>query len=362
MKTTLCFLLILITAQLIGISESFEVRNRFGLRGIGDFANSSEELQISWVPELSFSHFLGGQISLQGEYSLQGRTQHIWDETHTSADITAESYRYWLRLSSPKAELRAGLQRLNFGTARVLRPLQWFDRINPLDQNEETKGVQALLYRYYFVNNTNIWLWGILAENETKGNELLASRDESIEYGARIQYPLPQAETAISFHTREYDALPGLSGREYRMGIDLRTDAFIGFWLEGSASHFTKADALPFENLVSSTLGVDYTLGFGNGIYALLETNLTYFGTQELTSLQNQGATSALMLDYPLGLLDSIALLNIYDYKSQKSLHSLVYRRIYDHLSIEASLSHDLHRDFGGISSRSISIALNYNI
>jgi hypothetical protein len=362
MRIILTALITLFTFQVMALSENVDVKNRLSMLGVLDFIQRSEGLELSWVPEISLSQDLGKGFQLQGEYSLQARLDQAWHEQGQSADINAESYRYWFRLSNPQAELRAGLQRLNFGTAQILRPLQWFDRINPLDMNEETKGVQALLYRYYFVNNANVWLWGILGENTPKGNEILASQDNALEFGGRFQHPLPYSETALSFHTRALEVHPGITVREYRAGMDLRCDTVIGLWLESSGSHFRGSDLLPFRHLISSTLGLDYTFGLGNGLYAVLETNLSYSSPEDLDNLRNQSTLSALMLDYPLGLLDNIALLSIYDYKCQKSLHSLVFRRIYDHLSFEASLTHDLNRDFGGIGNRSINLSINYNL
>ncbi len=342
--------------------ETVDVRNRFSLIALEDFAQERESIWMEWVPEISLSMNLDNEITLQGEYSMQGRFSNIWQNEAHTADITAESYRYWLRLSSPNTELRAGLQRLNFGTAQILRPLQWFDRINPLDINEETKGVEALLFRYYFLNNSNIWVWGLLADAETKDMELLPSEKGKIELGGRIQLPLPYAETGITFHHRELAGLTPAKNHEYRMGMDLRLDASLGIWFESSASHFTSATNLPLENQISGTAGVDYTFNLGNGLYSMLETNLTYYSTSEQDKLLNSSAMSALMLDYPLGLLDKLTLLFMYDYKAGKSLPSVVYRRVYDHLSIDLSLSHDLGQDFGGFGNRALQLTINYNI
>jgi len=55
----------------------------------------------------------------------------------------------WIRLSTKQFELRAGLQKINFGSATLLRPLMWFDKIDPRDPLQLTDGVYALLARYY---------------------------------------------------------------------------------------------------------------------------------------------------------------------------------------------------------------------
>ena len=66
-----------------------------------------------------------------------------------------------MRYSSDQFELRLGLQKINFGSASMLRPLMWFDQMDPRDPLHLTDGVWGLLARYYFLNNANIWLWGL---------------------------------------------------------------------------------------------------------------------------------------------------------------------------------------------------------
>jgi len=54
---------------------------------------------------------------------------------------TMKLYRGWARISTDNAELRVGLQKINFGSATLLRPLMWFDRIDPRDPLQLTDGV-----------------------------------------------------------------------------------------------------------------------------------------------------------------------------------------------------------------------------
>ena len=41
-----------------------------------------------------------------------------------------DPYRIWLRYQINKWEFRAGLQKIDFGVAQLLRPIQWFNQID----------------------------------------------------------------------------------------------------------------------------------------------------------------------------------------------------------------------------------------
>jgi len=47
------------------------------------------------------------------------------------ADGKIKPYRVWARYSSRQFEIRLGLQKINFGSATMLRPLMWFDQLDP---------------------------------------------------------------------------------------------------------------------------------------------------------------------------------------------------------------------------------------
>ena len=143
----------------------------------------------------------------------------------------------WIRLSSTQYELRAGLQKINFGSASIFRPLMWFDQMDARDPLQITDGVYGLLFRYYFVNNVNIWAWGLFGNMKTKGWEARPTRKYSLEYGARIQVPLFKGELAATYHRRSADFGEGFlpvaqegdpAVPENRFGIDGKWDIGIG--------------------------------------------------------------------------------------------------------------------------------------
>ena len=87
--------------------------------------------------------------------------------------------------------VRGGLQKINFGSANLLRPLMWFDQIDPRDPLQLTDGVWGILGRYYFLNNANIWVWGLIGNDQRKGWEVIPSVKNKPEFGFRVQMPIP---------------------------------------------------------------------------------------------------------------------------------------------------------------------------
>ncbi|GAI27146.1 unnamed protein product, partial [marine sediment metagenome] len=58
----------------------------------------------------------------------------------------------------------------------------WFDRIDPRDPLQLTDGVYGLLLRQYFLNNANIWVWGLYGNDDLRGWEYLPSEAKSVEF------------------------------------------------------------------------------------------------------------------------------------------------------------------------------------
>ncbi|KAF5041040.1 MAG: hypothetical protein KBB33_01940 [Candidatus Cloacimonetes bacterium] len=302
--------------------------NRFAL--YGDIAEQQKSLGALWAMDLSAGQNLG-KVSMQAEYSLYSRFHSEWDGSH-DATMTADTYRASISCSLPQAELRIGLQRLNFGSAQILRPLQWFDSLDPLDPHQYTKGVDAALLRINWLNNANLWIWGIRGDPAPKGSEVIGSKEDTIEFGGRFQHPTPIGEAALSLHHRELAV-----GSEERAGIDLRMDYLMGLWLEASLSRFSVVRYVP-KYLVSATIGSDYTIDAGNGLALMLEQMVVSSAPQGLDELSEERVMSALMASYPLGILDSLKALGTYDWSVLELSLGASWIRTYDYISLEASL------------------------
>ena len=113
-----------------------------------------------YIPQINYNIGLKKSrlIDFEASANLYGHVGMGATDTST-ANGNIKPYRLWARYSGNQFELRAGLQKINFGSASMLRPLMWFDQIDPRDPLRLTDGVWGVLGRYYFLNNFNIWAW-----------------------------------------------------------------------------------------------------------------------------------------------------------------------------------------------------------
>jgi hypothetical protein len=293
---------------------------------------------IRYFPEL----FAGYSISESTTLDIMGSLDARWttrldslDDAHSDEDLDA--YRLWIRLNAAQLETRLGLQKISFGVATLFRPLMWFDSIDPRDPLRITDGVWGLLLRYYFVNNANVWVWGLLGNEDPKGWELLPTVHDIPEYGGRLQVPVPRGEVALSYHHRTIDGseiatLPQTAGDseipEDRIGVDAKWDVKLGLWLEGSLVH-QDSELIPESYQHFLTAGFDYTFGLGEGLTFLAEHFLVSssdkaFGTGERSDVTGVSVT------YPWGALDALALILYYDYEADELYSFVDLRRRYD--------------------------------
>ncbi len=137
---------------------------------------------VRYIPQLNFRIPTKSNVLVDFEASanLYGNLG-LEDVKNFSSKGQLKPYRLWARISANQFELRAGLQKINFGSASMLRPLMWFDQVDPRDPLQLTDGVWGMLGRYYFLNNTNIWFWILYGNNDPKGWESLGSHNTAPE-------------------------------------------------------------------------------------------------------------------------------------------------------------------------------------
>jgi len=299
------------------------------------------QVGIRYIPELSLEKSFKNGYLVDCEFSLNG--YRAWEASsfnNVDSDGKIKPYRMWFRFSSNQFEARIGLQKINFGSALLLRPLMWFDTIDPRDPLQLTDGVYGLLLRYYFINNANIWLWGLYGNEENKGLEAFPSDKKSIEFGGRIQYPFFTGELGVSYHFRNMDLNRGASSDqiysetivpENRFAIDGKWDVGIGLWLEGSVFH-QKSDELRLNHQRMLALGADYTFGVGNGIHILKEF-FTFEASEKIFQKGEGGKFSALMADYPIGFIDHVFGILYYDWENNNLYRFLRWQKTYDNWS-----------------------------
>lgn len=87
---------------------------------------------IRFLPEILCNKSLSSTWQLDLDFSIDGQgSLRSSEERKSSFSARARLYRAWLRLSQPRFEARLGLQKINFGSAALFRPLMWFDQLDP---------------------------------------------------------------------------------------------------------------------------------------------------------------------------------------------------------------------------------------
>ncbi|MDM8544302.1 hypothetical protein QUF90_24775 [Desulfococcaceae bacterium HSG9] len=305
--------------------------------------DSSFEIRtgILYIPTLSAEKSLTDDEIIDVEASLNayGTLETDFDDAETDAEI--KPYRLWTRFSSSQFEVRLGLQKINFGSATLMRPLMWFDRIDARDPLGLTEGVYALLARYYFLNNANIWGWGLYGNDDTKGWESYPSDENTLEYGSRIQVPLLNGEIAATFHHRKVDLkdqspeTPLSSSdvvSEQRYALDGKWDAGIGLWFE-SVVVCQDVDIPDQRYQLLTDLGFDYTFDLGNGLNMIGEHFMREY-SENLFEAAKHDSISAVSVNYPLGLVDNLTAIVNYDWDNHDWYRYINWQRMFDDWSI----------------------------
>jgi hypothetical protein len=353
---------------------------------------------VRYIPQLTLEQPAGDANFFDLEIS--GNGYWLYDTETEDDDSDAELYRLKLRFATPQTDTRIGLQKINFGPAQLLRSLQWFDTLDPRDPQKFTDGVWGLRFRYYAMNNANLWLWALYGNDERKGMEILPSVEDEGEFGGRFQYPVFGGELAATFHTRNvdfpsslisYPVFPSFSFqrsgvgtqnadapassrcmtqsvepwvimqgkapkeiqrgnqlvsdyRENRYALDGRWDVEIGLWFEAVLQE-NNIENIPLEaaKIVKKakmiTIGADYTIGIGNGLHVLGEHMITALG-EEVTEFEEDNQISAVSMNYPIGLFDNFQAMGYYSWEWEEYFQYYNWNRTYDTFTLNLSLFH----------------------
>ncbi|MBI9034396.1 MAG: hypothetical protein JEZ03_07995 [Bacteroidales bacterium] len=304
--------------------------------------NSSNQVDAQvgsrYIPILKFKKdtIAKGKIDAEVSMNMYGSAFiGSWDQINM--DGTIKPYRMWLRYSRPQFEIRAGLQKINFGSANTLRPLMWFDRMDPRDPLQLTDGVYGLLGRYYFLNNANLWLWCLYGNKDTKGWEAAPTQKREPEFGGRIQYPVSTGELAFSAHYRKADLSQVKEEypsdiMENRIALDGKWDMEAGVWFEAALIK-KQTDSTFLKNQKMLTLGMDYTFGLGNGLNVATEFFM-FDNSPEVNEFNNGFAFSTLSANYPLGLIDNVSAMVYYDWTNKELYRFVNWNRTYDNWQV----------------------------
>ncbi len=275
-----------------------------------------------YIPQLNYTISIDSakKTDFEASANLFGAVS-IFPPDSSDFDGNINPYRIWARFTGNQFEIRLGLQKIDFGSATLLRPLQWFNQIDPRDPLALTNGVYGALGRYYFLNNANIWLWILYGNEKTRGSDALTTYTKNPEFGGRVQYPVPKGEIAASYHHRTADSLgikpPVSYGQipEDRFALDGKWDVKIGLWFEASYIHKSRNIGL-LTNQTLLNLGADYTFGLGNGLNVIAEHLLMGYGSQSF-GFTGRSNISAATLAYPMGLFDNLSSVLYYSWDTE---------------------------------------------
>ena len=326
-----CLIACLLGCALCVTAQDVEFNGQLSGWLLWDEGAENSQLGARYMPEVSITTHVSEKWSIDAMLSADGYAYYPFDQDVLEEELEADLYRAWLRLSNPQMELRLGLQKINFGPAVLLRSIMWFDAINPQDPLQLTDGVKGLLFRYYFLNNANLWLWALYPNDEPKGWETVPSNRHTPEWGGRLQFPAGSGEMALTVHLRELadspipDLQPG-DCREERIALDGKWDIEIGAWLELALVH--QDSDLPGNYQGFATLGLDYTINTGNGLHLLAEHLVYQYGDRPLQG--ERLSLTALSADYPLDLLHSLQISFYYDWENQETYRFVQFQRIQD--------------------------------
>jgi hypothetical protein len=321
-------LLYLVVFILIGLpassyGQSFTYGGQLSLMHISKIEKPWQSITgLRYLPEIKWNTAVNKDWTFDMEASVNASANlgfEMPDSLTGSANI--KPYRVWGRMASERSELRLGLQKISFGSASMLRPLMWFDHLDPRDPLQLTDGVYAALGRYFFQNNANLWLWGMLPGKTVKGWEIFKSDHRLPELGGRFQFPAGKGELALSAHFRSLDK--DQSGvmipvnletpvTEYRFALDGKWDVGPGIWFEGT---YTYANLMEpkLNHIRMLTVGSDYTFGVGNGLTVMAEQFLYQTGASMFKSASNM-TFSALSVSFPVNLTHSLSAMVFYNW------------------------------------------------
>jgi hypothetical protein len=338
--TLSCLTAQILTAQKAGVKFDNKISG-WGSAGISNPVNW--QIGARYIPTLSPWLKINETSRIDAELSLNTYGNLLFSGAYfDTSGYDLKPYRLWLRYTTTNLEIRAGLQKINFGSALIFRPLMWFDKMDFRDPLQLTDGVYGLLGRYYFNNNVNIWLWTLYGNTKEKGWEIAPSPGKKPEFGGRLQIPVPKGEIAMSYHNRKADYSRLLSGipaitdtifTEQMFAFDGKWDLGIGLWFEYVKKLNDEKNKLMSRWETYYCLGIDYTFNVGNGL-TLTSEFFHYSNTAREGQVKTKSNYSTLSLNYPLFLSHSITGLVYYNWDAREWYRFLNLQLKYDYLSL----------------------------
>ena len=284
-----------------GANLNIQWKGQASLTHASSFEGSFDEspTTMRYIPQIRMDHQVSSSTRLGFDAAVDVYNHSLGDSLVT---MDGELYRFTFRYDTPNTQVRIGLQKINFGPARMLRVLQWFDQLDPRDPLALSPGVWAVMGRYYFENGANIRAWSMIDAPEPWRDSWGNQSEGPWDIGGRLEYPLPAGTLGLTLHQLDIGDVSGIS--ESRAAMDVRLDAVVGIWSELMIAKTEHANSDPLGKL-TAMVGVDYSFGIGNGLYVALESLTSHFGNVGEDIPWVAGST-ALMGTYTLGLADGL--------------------------------------------------------
>jgi hypothetical protein len=285
------------------------------------------------IPQLDYLRDFSDDRRISAEVSANVNLNADMGPSYLKFAGSMGLYRAWARFSTQRNEIRAGLQQLNFGSASLLRPLQWFDGLNPTDPLRLTNGVWGVLDRIYFENNATLWLWGLYGNTDKRVWDLTGHSANRPELGFRFQQPVPSGEVALSLNYRTVEAVVGTVSRyeETKIGLDGKWDVGPGLWFEDSFTATSLASPLHV-GWNSLTIGSDLTPEGLDGLSFTFEhmLNSTYSTEMRLSNTSNLSALSA---TWPINIFNRLSGIVLYSWEANYWFRYLTWSADFDRSS-----------------------------
>ncbi len=308
-----------------------------GIQAWSDSYRSQSQVGIRYIPTWSYRHF--GNSGNLADLEIAGKINTSWNSEAGTDEILTDFYRFWLRYSTERFEARLGLQKITFGPAKLFRPLQWFDTIDPRDPQQLTKGVNAVRIRSTYDDNAELILWSTVNKKivESHFDEYSDCLDPG--YGGRLSLPSIYG-SEISFTVHHQDMTLEGNNLPTRLGLDYYIEYGPALWIElmkGWVENSYKG--------IELTLGSDYTFGVGNGITITSEYSWVEYRNARTTIDESGNIWEqynykynlyGLMANYPLNMTDMLSIIGIYYPEEEITYHYFNWQRAWDNWLLQA--------------------------
>ncbi len=323
--------IIICTALFLSVVSASPFLGELSLSGSASGTQDDEvNIVTRYLPAIEYQ----SSLSDAWDYDVEVRWQVQWGgqlDTFDENGIVADPYRVALNLQSAQTEYIIGLQKINFGPSRLLRPLMWFDSVNPTDPLALTSGVTGISAKFHYEFGWSSQAWLFLPDDPI-GWEGLPDQEGTFETGGRITIPNDLGQLGISTHWRIADASanspddPDLY--EGRFGLDGFWDIGIGLWIESVYKNQQFSDS-PFLQQLQSTIGADYTFWVGNGILLSTEHMLINIWDSPWVDDTNK-VISTIMSSYSPTMFDQVSFMLFMDWETETPLAYASWGQTYD--------------------------------